>query len=102
MRISDHEAVCHYAAQRFPWLSTDIVYAKVCLYTNTPDEDFILDLVPGLPGAYLISACSGHGFKFTPLLGQIAVDLVSTGTCAYDLSRFRLSRFTDVCPEPLH
>jgi len=93
VREADIEAVQAYAARRFQGLTAHVVYKKVCLYTNTPDEDFLLDAIPGLPGAFVISACSGHGFKFTPLLGQVAADLVTETPVRYDLSRFRLSRF---------
>jgi monomeric sarcosine oxidase len=93
VREEDRDAARRYAARRFPWLSPDVVYEKICLYTNTPDEDFIVDAIPNLPGAFVISACSGHGFKFTPLLGQVAADLAADRPIIYDLSRFRLSRF---------
>ncbi len=45
----------------------------MCLYTNTPDEDFVLDRRGPLVVA---SPCSGHGFKFAPLVGRIVADLV--------------------------
>lgn len=90
---ADREAVWDYAQVRFPWLSDEVVYSKVCLYTNTPDEDFIIDRLPGLPNAVCLGGTSGHGFKFTPLLGQIAADLVTNRETPYDLSRFRLNRF---------
>jgi sarcosine oxidase len=93
LREEDRAAARRYAAARFPWLSSEIVYEKVCLYTNTPDEDFLIDAIPGLPNAFVISACSGHGFKFTPLLGQIGAALAAGDSLSYDLSRFRLSRF---------
>lgn len=93
VREEDRTIVRRYAAMRFPWLSAEVVYEKVCLYTNTPDEDFIVDAVPGLSDAFVISGCSGHGFKFTPLLGRIAADLVAEVPVPYDLSRFRLARF---------
>ena len=70
-------------------------YAKVCLYANTPNEDFILDAIPGLPHTFVVGGLSGHGFKFTPLLGQILADLAIGGTVRYDLSRFSLGRFAD-------
>jgi monomeric sarcosine oxidase len=98
VREADREAIRRYAAERFPDLapaSADTGYGKVCLYTNTPTEDFIVDAIPGLPGAFFFSACSGHGFKFTPLLGQIAVDLVTDTPVPYDLARFRLARFQE-------
>ncbi|MCW3100494.1 MAG: Sarcosine oxidase [Chthonomonadaceae bacterium] len=90
---ADLDAVRRYAHRRFEGLSERVAYAKVCLYTNTPDSDFVIDTVPGLPVATFISACSGHGFKFTPLLGKIASALVTDQTPPYDLSRFRLDRF---------
>lgn len=90
---TDIESTLAYAQKRFPWLSDSVAYSKVCLYTNTPDEDFILDRVPGLPHTFVVGGLSGHGFKFTPLLGQILADLVQDKPVGYDLSRFRLSRF---------
>jgi monomeric sarcosine oxidase len=87
-------AVLHeYAVKRFPDLSRRVVYEKVCLYTNTPDEDFIIDAVPGLAGAFFIGGLSGHGFKFGPLLGEIALALVTGAAMPYDLSRFSCTRF---------
>lgn len=88
-----------FAAHRFPDLSEEATYSQVCLYTNTPNEDFIMDWVPGLPNVYLVSACSGHGFKFTVLLGQIAATMVTGKTYPRDLDRFSLARF-DLTPHP--
>lgn len=82
-----------YAARRLPDLSDDVTYSHVCLYTNTPDEHFIIDQVPDSPNVWLVSGCSGHGFKFTVLLGKIAAALATGDTYPRDLSRFRLDRF---------
>ena len=90
---ADTEKVLRYAAHRFPALSGKVTYEKVCLYANTPDEDFIIDSVPGMTHTFVVSACSGHGFKFVPLVGQIAADLATGNALPYDLSRFRLARF---------
>jgi len=90
---ADRQAARRFAAHRFPDLSPEVVYEKVCLYTNTPDEDFIVDAVPGLPGGFVVSACSGHGFKFAPLMGQIGADLACDCPFSHDLTRFRLARF---------
>ena len=87
------EAALAFAAQRLPLLSEEVTHSQVCLYTNTPDEDFILDQVPDVPNVWLASGCSGHGFKFTVLLGHIAATLATGGTYARDLSRFSLQRF---------
>ena len=89
----DVETARRYARRRFEGLGDRVAYAKVCLYTSTPDSDFVIDTVPGLPAAAFVSACSGHGFKFTPLLGEIAGALVTNQQLPYDLSRFRLNRF---------
>lgn len=93
MADSDREPLEGYIARRLPCLHGPLVYEKTCLYTNTPDEDFIIDAVPDLPGAFLCSGCSGHGFKFTVLLGQILANLIVGRPVAEDLRRFRLSRF---------
>ena len=79
------------AAQRFPDLAATATWTQVCLYTNTSGEDFILDHVPGLPNVALVSGCSGHGFKFTPLLGKIGAGLVTGERYGRDLSRFALA-----------
>jgi glycine/D-amino acid oxidase-like deaminating enzyme len=67
--------------------------ARVCLYTNTPDQDFLVDAHPANPKALLVSPCSGHGFKFASAIGEIAADIATRGAPAFDLSPFRLSRF---------
>ena len=89
------EATRAYALRRFPSLGDTVTYANVCLYTNTPDEDFIIDAVPGLPHTFVTAGLSGHGFKFAPLLGQILADLASDNPIAYDLTRFRIDRFVE-------
>ena len=88
----DRLPLLRYAAERFPGLSDRVVYEKTCLYTNTIDEDFIID-IGDLPGVFVVSACSGHGFKFAPLIGQIAAELSTDRSIGRDLSRFRRSRF---------
>jgi sarcosine oxidase len=66
---------------RGAYQSTHVV--KTCLYTNTPDEDFIIDYLPGHEGSVAIAAgFSGHGFKFASAVGEILADLVLTGKTA--------------------
>jgi len=67
---------------------------ETCLYTNTPDEDFVIDRI----GPVVISsACSGHGFKFTPLIGTVLAELATgvrqTPEPSVPLERFRAGRF---------
>ncbi len=65
----------------------------VCIYTNTPDEHFILDRHPVHPQVLIASPCSGHGFKFSPVIGEIAAILLNGGNPPFDLALFRLERF---------
>ncbi len=83
------------AQRRLPALTDRVVKSQVCMYTNTPDEDFILDWFPGSHRIFIVSGCSGHGFKFTPLLGEIAAASVCEEDLKIDISRFSLSRFSN-------
>lgn len=67
----------------------------VCLFTNTPDHDFIIDFHPAHPQVLVSSPCSGHGFKFASVLGEIQADLLTTGTTRFDMSPFRIERFVE-------
>jgi sarcosine oxidase len=58
-----------------------------------PDGDFIIDRLPGASAVIVASPCSGHGFKFAPVIGEILADLATAGTTRHDISRFRLARF---------
>ena len=78
-----------YAAHRFPKLSGRVLLSTPCLYTNAPNEDFILDKIQD--SIWMVSGCSGHGFKFTVILGKIAADLCTDGHYDRDISRFALA-----------
>ena len=65
----------------------------VCIFTNTPDRDFIVDFHPDYPQVLVSSACSGHGFKFASALGEVHADLLTTGSSRFDLSAFRIDRW---------
>jgi sarcosine oxidase len=80
-------------AEHLPAANGPLASAKTCIYTMSPDHHFIVDHVPGAPGMIVASACSGHGFKFAPVLGEILADLAIEGETAHDISRFSLARF---------
>ena len=80
-------------ADHIPAANGPRVAAKTCLYTMTPDGDFIIDHMPGAPDVIVASPCSGHGFKFAPVIGEIAADLAVDGATRHDISRFELARF---------
>jgi len=67
---------------------------KTCLFTNSPDEHFVLDLHPDYPQVSIAAGFSGHGFKFAPVIGEIMADFAMEGGAArWDLDLFRLGRF---------
>ena len=62
---------------------------ETCLYTNTPDNDYVLDRI----GSVVVgSACSGHGFKASPMVGTILADLATGSSSGVALGRFLASR----------
>lgn len=63
-----------------------------CMYTATPDAGFIVDDVPGLPRALVVSACSGHGFKHAAALGEAIAQKITKGHSAIPLDAFALKR----------
>jgi sarcosine oxidase len=79
--------------QYIPAAAGALRFAKTCLYTMTPDRDFLIDRLPGEPNIVVASPCSGHGFKFAPVVGEILADLITEGGTGHDISRFRLNRF---------
>jgi sarcosine oxidase len=76
--------VGEHLASRPPLLRTE-----TCLYTTTPDQDFVIDRIGPLVVA---SPCSGHGFKFAPLIGEVLADLATGEQPPVPLDRFRLDR----------
>jgi sarcosine oxidase len=65
----------------------------VCIYTDTPDSDFVVDWHPLHARVLVSSPCSGHGFKFASVLGEVQADLLTTGKTSFDISPFRIDRF---------
>jgi sarcosine oxidase len=67
--------------------------SKTCLYTLTPDRDFVLGALPGHDNV-VVGLGAAHGFKFAPTFGRLLADLATTGAASTDVSldRFRLDR----------
>lgn len=78
----------------FPEANGACLRMTACLYTVTPDEHFILDHLPGAPQVVVASPCSGHGFKFGSVFGEVLADMASGRKPAFDLTMFRLNRFS--------
>ena len=80
-------------ADHIPAANGRLTAAQTCLYTVTPDHDFLIDRLPSAPNIIVASPCSGHGFKFAPAIGEILADLALDRGTGHDISRFRLGRF---------
>ena len=81
-----------YVMSLLPNATGEILEATSCRYTMTPDEDFVIDRHPVYPHVVLASSCSGHGFKFAPVVGQMLADLALTGETDYPSALFHLDR----------
>ncbi|MGV9266871.1 FAD-dependent oxidoreductase [Kitasatospora sp. NPDC003701] len=84
---SSRARVSGFVRDRLPGLDPEPVAGATCLYTTTEDEDFVLDRHGPL---VIVSACSGHGAKFAPLIGAMAADLATGRTRPHP--RFRMDR----------
>ena len=77
-----------------PGAARTFLEAKACLYTLTPDEHFVVDVHPEHPRAIVLGGFSGHGFKFAPVIGEIAAQLALDGGTPHPIERFSLRRFS--------
>jgi sarcosine oxidase len=94
-RVDDDERVEMHALvlQWLPRVAGPLTESTVCMYTNTPDRDFILDYHPTNRRAIVASPCSGHGFKFASAIGEILADLAMERAPRFELAPFRATRF---------
>lgn len=90
------------AATYLRGVSGHVTRTLTCMYTNTPDNHFVIDFSPEDERVVVISACSGHGFKFGPIIGDIAADLVVDGGTRRDISHFSARRFATAPHVPDH
>jgi sarcosine oxidase len=90
---ADVAPVREYVRQRLRGVSGGPTSACVCMYTNTPDQHFLIGIPPRMPRVVVVSACSGHGFKFAPVIGRLAAELALGETPSFDISTFGLARF---------
>ena len=93
-RTPDTDYIAHidaYVQERLPALEKT-THTEVCLYTETPDEDFIIDTHPHCREILIAAGFSGHGFKFCSLVGRIMSELVRNGKTRFDIHPFRIDR----------
>ena len=80
-------------ADWMPGAADSVREATVCMYSLSPDEDFIVDRSPIHPNLILCGGFSGHGFKFAPVVGEIATDLALDGGTRHEIDFLSLRRF---------
>ena len=90
---SERQDIREVARRWLPDLGGEIAEATVCLYTNTPDQHFLIDRHPADGAVLVASPCSGHGFKFAPATGELLADLLLDQPIRVDAAPFRAARF---------
>jgi sarcosine oxidase len=77
-----------------PDANGELLSTAVCKYTNTPDEHFVLDYHPEFPQVLVASPCSGHGFKFSPVIGETIAAMIEGKQPRFNLDLFKIARFS--------
>jgi sarcosine oxidase len=76
-----------------PALNGELRATLTCMYTNTPDQHFVIGAHPRHPQVVIASPCSGHGFKFASVVGEILADLALDGATRHPIGLFDIGRF---------
>ena len=94
--VSDEDVapVREFIRRRLSRLNSTPIEMTTCLYSNTPDLNFAIGRHPDHGSAIVVSACSGHGFKFASVLGEVVADIAVGRKPGFDLSFISLDRFT--------
>lgn len=85
------DRVVRFLERRLPSAVGPAIYTRTCLYTLTPDRDFVLDLLPERRDV-AVAIGGGHGYKFASVIGRILADLAVDGRTDHDLTPFRIDR----------
>lgn len=93
LRPGDDAAIVRCLDETFPQLQMQRTRHAACMYTTTPDENFVLDVHPEHSHVAIAAGFSGHGFKFMPAIGEIMADLALAGTTNHAIDFLRLTRF---------
>lgn len=92
-RREDEEMLRAYAERYFPDGAGPTMRLATCMFTNTPDDHFVLDTLPDHPQITVGAGFSGHGFKFASVVGEVLADLALDGETDHDVDLFGLDRF---------
>lgn len=95
-RPEDEAVLRSYAERYFPDGAGPTMRLSTCMFTNTPDEHFVLDTLPANSSVTVGAGFSGHGFKFASAVGEVLADLAIDGTTDHDIGLFDIDRFDRV------
>jgi monomeric sarcosine oxidase len=90
---ADQARLWAFLAEHMPRVTPTVVRHSVCMYTMTPDEDFIIDRHPTYPNVVFAAGFSGHGFKFAPVVGEALADLATAGRTELPIDFLSAARF---------
>ena len=93
VRAADEEALRGFAERYLPDAAGPTERLKACIFTNSPDEHFIIDTLTDEPQVSVAAGFSGHGYKFCSVVGEIMADLATDGATRHDIGLFALDRF---------
>jgi sarcosine oxidase len=90
----DEQNVKRFLEDAIPLANGQPIFSTTCFYTNTPDGHFLIDFHPRFKNVILACPCSGHGFKFSSIIGELVSEMTIEGRVRnLDISAFALSRF---------
>ena len=92
---ADENLLRSFVERYFPQGAGPTMALKTCLFENSPDEHFVVDIHPEHENVVLAAGFSGHGFKFASVIGEILADLALDGTTRHDISVLRYSRLRE-------
>ena len=96
----DEAVLREFARKYFPDGAGPTMALRACMFANSPDEHFIIDIHPSFAQVAIAAGFSGHGYKFCSVVGEILADLASSGETRHDVDLFRLARFSPTCDLP--
>ncbi len=91
----DEELLRNFAEKYFPEGCGPTMDLQTCMFTNTEDKHFVIDVHPEYEQVSFASPCSGHGFKFASVVGEILADLADNGITRHDINLFRVDRLLE-------
>jgi sarcosine oxidase len=90
---ADERLLRDFTGKYFPEAAGPTMGLATCLFTNSPDEHFIVDTLPEHPQVAVGAGFSGHGYKFASVIGEVLADLAWEGETDHPIDMFRLDRF---------